>query len=184
MDIRNFLIHNSLGNGLNINAAQVSLQNIAFVDNTSAGLWLVNGSRVNGRHLTLARNNTGVQIDLSSTIILTNTNVAENTIGINVASGGSTTMVNTLWDSNTTTIMGVVNETGHIDGPAYLDTDGYHILPESEAVQRGIYVGVGDDIDGDTRPAPAGTIPDIGADECPVLRYFYYHIPIVFLEYP
>lgn len=45
-----------------------------------------------------------------------------------------------LWDSNTAPVVGTVSETGHLDGPAAFDADGYHILAESEAVQRGVNV--------------------------------------------
>jgi hypothetical protein len=78
----------------------------------------------------------------------------------------------------------MVDETGHIDGTAAFDTDGYHILPGSDAMQSGIDAGVNDDIDGDPRPMPVGTAPDLGVDENPTLRYFYFYLPLALGRYP
>jgi hypothetical protein len=41
----------------------------------------------------------------------------------------------------------------------------YHIGPDSAMAGQGLDVGINTDIDGDARPAPLGTHPDIGADE-------------------
>ena len=41
----------------------------------------------------------------------------------------------------------------------------YHIGPASSGAGRGSDVGVAEDFDGEARPAPLGTFPDIGADE-------------------
>lgn len=51
--------------------------------------------------------------------------------------------------------------------PCFVDSAAgdYHIRADSAAVGRGSDVGVTEDIDGDARPAPPFTPPDIGADE-------------------
>ncbi len=51
--------------------------------------------------------------------------------------------------------------------PAFLNASGgdYHIGLASVMAGRGSEIGVAEDIDGDPRPAPEATNPDIGADE-------------------
>jgi hypothetical protein len=51
-------------------------------------------------------------------------------------------------------------------------------------MQSGIDAGVNDDIDGDPRPMPVGTAPDLGVDENPTLRYFYFDVPLALGRYP
>jgi hypothetical protein len=54
--------------------------------------------------------------------------------------------------------------------------DGYHVTPGSAALDRGVNAGVAadaaTDVDGDVRPAPAGTHPDLGADEISQWRVY------------
>jgi len=52
----------------------------------------------------------------------------------------------------------------------------YHVGPGSAGAGRGTDVGVSSDIDGDARPAPAGTRPDLGADEVSQRRVY---LPLV-----
>jgi hypothetical protein len=124
-----------------------------------------NGGLLDGTYLTLARNGTGVFLDGSSTVNLTNTLLADNTIGVHVDGGGTATLAHTLWDGNTTSVEGAISETSHINGPAGLAVDGYHITLTSAAIHAGLYVGPTIDIDGENRPQPPGSAPDLGCDE-------------------
>jgi hypothetical protein len=108
----------------------------------------------------------------SGTLNLTNTILSQNAVGVNVASGGTANLTQTLWDNNLTDVIGIVNETGHIDGEANFDLDGYHLTFFSAALEQGIDAGVTDDIDGEARPLPRGTPPDLGADEYNVWRIY------------
>jgi hypothetical protein len=97
-----------------------------------------------------------------------NTIIAGETIGVSTLSQDYTvSMSHTLWDNVATkaTGDGTLNEVNSITGAAALDTDGYHLTTASNALTLGIDVGVTTDIDGDSRPQPAGSAPDIGADE-------------------
>ncbi len=107
-------------------------------------------------------------------VVFTNTIIADHITGI-VLCRGPLQMDNTLWYSNTVNVLldasgcggGVLTETGHLEGPAAFAGDGYHLTCGSVALQAGVDAGVGDDIDGEARPQPAGTMPDLGADESP-----------------
>ncbi len=51
-----------------------------------------------------------------------------------------------------------------------------HIMPASTMANKGTDTGVSTDIDGDSRPAPVGTYPDLGADE---VNQLYIYLPLV-----
>jgi hypothetical protein len=157
-------IHHSAGDGIYVFGVQVSIVNDAITDN-GRGVVVNNGGQVNGTFLTLARNGTGAFLDGSATVILTNTILADNTIGVHVDGGGDGTLVRTLWDSNTTPVEGTISDRGHISGPAGFAVDGYHITLASAATHAGVSVGPSIDIDGETRPQPPGSAPDLGCDE-------------------
>ncbi|MGC8958597.1 MAG: right-handed parallel beta-helix repeat-containing protein [Chloroflexia bacterium] len=107
-------------------------------------------------------------------VVFTNTIIADHQTGM-VLCNGAVRMDNTLWYSNTTNVItqaasclgGVLTETGHLEGPAAFAADGYHLTCGSVALQAGVDAGVSDDIDAEPRPQPAGTHPDLGADESP-----------------
>jgi hypothetical protein len=109
-------------------------------------------------------------------VVFTNTIIADHKTGV-VLCNGPLQMDNTLWYSNTTNVTqdypgcygAVLTETGHLEGPAAFAGDGYHLTCGSVALQSGVDAGVSDDIDGEPRPQPAGTMPDLGADESPCL---------------
>ncbi len=142
-----------------------SLQNNAIIDTQNGGLKLASGAQVNLLHTTIAHNTgNGIYIENGGAVTFTNTIVAGNDVGLQVDAGGAVTMIHTLWQ-NTTNIVGAVNETGHLDGFPAFAADGYHLTGYSAALEHGINAGVGDDIDGEVRPQPNGTTPDLGADE-------------------
>ena len=61
--------------------------------------------------------------------------------------------------------MGTVSQTGSMTGEPLFASDGYHLTHLSPALEQGVDAGVAVDIDGEARPLPAGTGPDLGADE-------------------
>jgi hypothetical protein len=89
-------------------------------------------------------------------------------------------MENTLWDNVPIRSTGDVTlvETASINGKAMFDADGYHLTRYSNAIGLGTNAGVAIDIDGQGRPQPAGTLPDIGADE-----FIYGQAPTFWIEF-
>jgi hypothetical protein len=168
VELKNCLIDHSLGDAIFVdNSAQILLQNTGIINSGGSGLSIMAGSRIDGLHLTLAYNETGAYVAAAGNLNLTNTILSQNAVGVNVVAGGTATLTQTLWDRNETDVIGTINETGHINGPAAFDLDGYHLTRYSAALEQGIETGLRDDIDGDLRPMPAGTNPDLGADEYP-----------------
>ncbi len=140
--------------------------NNAVVDIAGDALRLVPNAQLAAWHTTLARSaGNALYVENGARAVLTNTILAENQTGVRVADSGAVSLQQTLWDRNTTSTVGAVAETGHVDGPAGFDWDGVHLTRFSMAVERAIQTGVTYDIDDDVRPTPVGTLPDLGADE-------------------
>jgi hypothetical protein len=127
-------------------------------------------------HNTVADNigRAGILVESGSSVWLTNTILVSQTVGISVTAGSTATLEGTLWGSgawaNGTDWGGggsISTDSNTWGDPAFVSPgDGdYHITPDSDAVDAGVDAGVTTDIDGDTRPAPVGTLPDLGADE-------------------
>ncbi len=96
-----------------------------------------------------------------------NTLIANQPVGVFTPASGGVEMHHTLWDNVTTLLSGpgsLINDVP-VYGKAELDLDGYHLTRLSKAIGMGADVGVAFDIDGEGRPLPVGTLPDIGADE-------------------
>ncbi len=149
----------------NVGAA---ISNTVFTDLDKQALLLGNNVTVDAQHLTFARNGgTAITVNSGANLSLANSILAENPIGINIVSSGSATMSYTLWDRNATNKSGSGSlvETASFTGAAGFGADGYHLTHYSSALQKGGQTGLGYDIDGEERPAPAGTLPDLGADE-------------------
>jgi plastocyanin len=178
--VRDCLIRDSLRGGLSYSyynwgyygPETARYENLALTDNLGAGLQVGQGSSISNAtaaNLTLARNGmSGVNVAAGGTVVLTNTLVANNAVGAYVE--GNLVMATTLWDSNDANYQevgdGNFNETGAIEGPSNFKADGYHILCTSAAINQGMNI-IPDDIDGEPRPWPVGTQPDLGADESP-----------------
>jgi hypothetical protein len=87
-----------------------------------------------------------------------------------VTSGNTVTVNSILWDSSTpitvtqgvTAVLNILNQ--HSGNPAF-EPDGYHLTSHSAAIDKGVAVGVFNDIDSQPRPMNAGY--DLGADEYP-----------------
>jgi hypothetical protein len=142
-------------------------------------------------HTTIARNRggdgSGVYVEaweeLPSNVALTNTILISHSVGISVTSGSTVTINGILWYNTLITISksvtAVVTVNNQFTGdPAFVDpaAEDYHIGPGSAAIDRGVDAGVTTDIDGDARPAPPGTRPDLGADEVSQRRVY---LPLV-----
>ena len=101
-----------------------------------------------------------------------NTIFANSAIGLETSfETGSLVMDHTLWENVPTRNqpgVGSLVETNSFTGKANFDLDGYHLTRSSNAISMGADVGVTTDVDGDARPLPAGTLPDLGADEFPI----------------
>ena len=120
-------------------------------------------------------------------VVMTNTILVSHEVGIYVDSGCTATLEATLWgigpwangtdwSGSGTILTGTHNYRGD---PAFLapDDGNYHIRAGSAALDRGVDAGVSADIDGD--PRPAGSAPDLGADEGR-----FVHLPLVLRSYP
>jgi hypothetical protein len=101
-----------------------------------------------------------------------NTILANSAVGVETSfESGSLVMDHTLWDNVPTRLMpgaGSLIEYSSFAGKANFDLDGYHLTRSSNALGLGADVGVTTDVDGEARPLPAGSMPDLGADEFPI----------------
>ncbi|MBN1815702.1 MAG: right-handed parallel beta-helix repeat-containing protein [Anaerolineae bacterium] len=195
----NLIIENTAGwrgGGMKVEAfnATTSVNNV-FADNqilssggSGSGLYF-EGATAYLMHDTIAGNHGGdgsaVIVAYSSSwdppsVAFTNTVLVDHNVGIS-AIGNSTVTVNSILWYNTpitvsTDVMAtVVLENQYTGDPAFA-ADGYHIRAGSAAIDRGVDAGVTTDIDGEARPAPVGTRPDLGADEVSQLRIY---LPLV-----
>jgi hypothetical protein len=160
---------------------QIFINNVIAGNRAStagSGLWS-NGSSPQMFHNTIARNRggdgSGVYVTqaefggLRSNVAFTNTVLVSHAVGIYVTGGNTVTADAILWhdtpitvSQSPTAVVKVQNE--HTGDPAFA-SDGYHLTMVSAAIGRGVRAGITTDIDGDPRPAPGGTRPDLGADE-------------------
>jgi hypothetical protein len=179
----NTVIANSAdeGGGLLLARSHATLTNNVVADNRAdtlgSGIYLVVASSSHLSHNTIAHNTggdgSGINVIDDSTVVLTDTILVGQTVGITVAAGSTVTLEATLWGSGTwangadwggagTIVTGTHNYWGD---PAFVNPDAgdYHIGPGSAAIDSGVDAGVTVDIDGDSRPIGAGY--DLGADE-------------------
>jgi len=166
------------GGGLVLYNTKVALTNNVVADNQveveGSGLYIVDSSP-SLLHTTIARNSggdgSGVHITGTlSTVAMTNTILASQTLGVYVEAGNSASLNGVLWYDNGANYAGpgtIVASNEHTGDPAFAD-DGYHLTDTSAAIDKVVTSVVTDDIDGQPRPAKDGY--DLGADE------FYHHI--------
>ncbi len=161
--VRQCRIHDSLGHGIYIHGAHpFPLWNDVLTDIAEVAVVVDGSGQLEAMHTTLARNQVGVFVS-SGSATLTNTIVANNTIGVQQVNDGSIALNYTLFDGNPTATYGTVTDTHPINGAAAFEADGYHLAAGSDAIDAGIDMGIHNDIDGDLRPLGSG--PDLGADE-------------------
>jgi hypothetical protein len=169
------------GGGLQIWWSDATLINNVIADNQvgagrqGSGLYVGRCSPVL-IHNTIARNTGGDDTGLFVTnwetnyshVAMTNTVLVSHSVGISVTGGNTVTVNGVLWDATTPVTVSraatatVVVQNAHTGDPAFA-TDGYHITPDSAAMDAGIDAETATDIDGHHRPY--GSAPDLGADE-------------------
>lgn len=161
--VRQCRIQHSSGHGIYILGVNpFPLWNNILSDIGGVALYVEGGSHLEALHTTLARNGVGLYVPNGSAV-LTNTIIAGNTIGVQQANTGTITLSSTLFQDNTSPILGTITDTNHIDGSAAFLADGYHIAENSDAVDAGSSTAVNVDVDGDPRAIIFA--PDLGADE-------------------
>lgn len=152
------------------------LTNNVFIDNQApsqgSGLWL-GGSQPVLLHTTFASNTGGggegiVATDAGvtpSTLDITNTIIADQSVGISLTVGSSAAIDGILWYNTpiTATLSGVTVTIQHqYQGDPAFAPDGYHLTAGSAAIGKGVPAGVNTDIDNQPRPSIG---PDLGADQ-------------------
>jgi hypothetical protein len=173
-------VHATRGN------SEVALTNTVVADNraTSAGSVLFfQGSAAHLMHTTIARNTGGdgsgihVHIISSNRITVTNSILVSQTVGI-TAAPSIATLDGILWFGNGTNTggEGLIAITHDYTGDPAFAADGYHLMPGSAAIDKGVEAEVTTDIDGD----PRDVLPDLGADEYQYLSPLY--LPIILLR--
>jgi uncharacterized repeat protein (TIGR01451 family) len=170
------------GGGLSVYASNATLANNIIAGNQAgekgSGINIYAGSSLRFVHTTVASNTggdgSGINVgDGGSTVILTDTILAGQQIGLAVGAGSAATLESTLWGTgawaNTADWGGagtILTGTHNIWGnPAFVNPGGndYHLGETSAARDAGIDAGVRHDVDGQMRPMGWGY--DLGADE-------------------
>lgn len=168
--INNLIARNSTGNkgsGLYIDDSSPHLLHTTIADNT--------GGDGSGIHV--------VDTNGPCVVVLTNTILASQMLGIYATSNNTVTLEGTLWHDNSSDTGGagaILTGTINIhDDPAFVNpaAGDYHLSSDSLAIDAGVDAGVNTDIDGDPRLWPF----DIGADEHAALCI---HLPIALRVFP
>ncbi len=103
--------------------------------------------------------------NIRSHVSMTNTIIAGQHVSITVAASNTLRLNGVLWSGSNVYLGGggqVFTLNAYTGEPAF-GSDGYHLMSNSAAIDRGIETGLSSDIDGDLRPQ--GAAPDLGADE-------------------
>jgi hypothetical protein len=181
----------SQGGGALLWYSHSQLTNNVFSGNhariTGSGLWL-GGSKPLLLHTTMEGNSggdgSGLTVDnangVTSTLRLTNTILASQSVGISVTAGSAASVNAVLWFSTPVTVSHAAAAVGvqhqYVGDPAFA-ADGYHLTATSAAIGKGVPAGVLRDIDEQPRPVQT---PDLGADEYWAPGYpKYIYLPVL-----
>lgn len=164
------------GGGVHIDAGNPTFINTVIADNRSSGygsgVFAMRGTS-HFIHTTIARNGGGDgnglyiinYIDNTGHAILTDTIIANQSIGITVTVGPTNTAIlnGVLWYNNGLNFggAGAITVTNAVTGNPSFALDGYHLLSNSAAIDAGVNAGIATDIDGKLRIGR----PDLGAVE-------------------
>ena len=153
----------------------VLLNNTIYENNVGtagSGVYIF-GSSPRLLHNTLVDNSgsDAVHVAGSANAKLINTIIATHTLGVNVAAGSIASLDATLWYGNADDWDGAgkvnISPRDYTGDPAFVapSKGDYHIKNVSIALDAGVNMGIGADMDGEQRPRGSGY--DIGADEFP-----------------
>jgi len=163
--------------------------NTIFADNhasNGAGLFLASLGQTTILHTTIADKglNGGTAIVIRGGVVgITDTIIASHTMGISLTTGTVYENYNLFFGNSNNfsdTISGGVNDVSgnpHFTNPTAND---YHLSPGSAAIDKGTYVGVKTDLDGNSRlPDYGGLRVDIGAYEAEYQGVIYHtYLPV------
>ena len=147
-------------------ATNMIVNNLAVTNQVFDGVYVESGYTAEARHLTIARTGRyGFYVSTGGTGLLKNSILSQNTLAVMAEGNGQASLDTNLADANTTFSSGAVTELNTINGSADFEADGYHIQTTSDAIGEGLPGLSVVDMDGNVRPSPAGSLPDLGADE-------------------
>jgi parallel beta-helix repeat protein len=176
------LIGNTLNNNWNWGIAYsvlLSSTNTTLINNViKENLGEIRVNNASLIHTTIADNDRGVVVSGRTTF--TNTILVNQTIGISVTLGSTTTLNGVLWFGNGVNITGTGTSivTNEFNGDPVFAPDRYHLNTGSAAIDRGVVTAVVADIDGQARLY--GAAPDLGADELHYTLDRKVYLPLVF----
>jgi hypothetical protein len=169
--------------------SQPSLSNVLLADNQAqshGSALFIDRTSVDVAQTTIVNNRgeTGIYVQSSFPLVphwvtITNTIIANHTVGISALANSTVTLQGVLWSGNETEISGAGTYiiTNMIYGDPAFTSDGYHLTAASAAIDSGLALRIFHDIDGEPRPYRQF---DLGADEywpAGVLKQIY--LPIV-----
>lgn len=159
--------------------SNMTISNLALIDQATDGVIVENGFTVDARHLTIAgAGQSGLHVLSGGTGLLRNSILSHNALAVWAEGSGSIILDTNLSDANTVFQVGTVTATDTIEGLAKFVEDGYHIQNTSSAVSVGLRGLSSMDIDGDARAWPTDTQPDLGADEISA-GFFRFYITLI-----
>ncbi|MGQ9683162.1 MAG: right-handed parallel beta-helix repeat-containing protein [Anaerolineae bacterium] len=164
----NFILHSNASSAI-ISAGPSTLH--AYLANNIIAGHDHNAIEIRGHPATLLHNTIannggpGISAGYIGAVVTVTNNILASNAGQSLQSYSSAILTvdhNLFWNNQSDPILGSHSVQ---DDPLFVDLAGgnYHLQKTSPAIDRGIDLGIGDDIDGDTRPY--GSAPDIGADE-------------------
>jgi uncharacterized repeat protein (TIGR01451 family) len=139
-------------------------------DGNGGGIYVSSGLGAALRHTTLGQNTAGdnaaltLGLSTGSRPDILYSLVYSQVVGVRQASSIGAALNQTLWDGVVTRTLGAsIISADDRSGAANLDADGYHLRPDSAAIDAALDSTTSIDVDGQTRPQGSGR--DLGADE-------------------